>query len=173
MYCTSKRVCMNNNKPVTVSDVIRKDVSSSWPWLSIVLWVFVCVSDREKSVWRSSAVQSGSAWRHAWVMRWMSSRLSRLPSSSVITCAVAGSSFVRVSVCVLSCSQCRVLCCDGLQLLPTWKHKIRLSGLLYKMSPTYQSQSGCRHFSHFCGLLCFRHNWRAVTMKQIRPIINY
>lgn len=42
----------------------------------------------------------------------MSSRLSRLPSSSVITYAVAGSSFVRISVCVLPSSQCCALCCE-------------------------------------------------------------
>lgn len=116
LFCTltaSKRVFMNNNTPLIVaSDMISKAASSSWPWLSwvcvsetICQCVCVCfkVSMWEKSVWCSSAGQRGTAWRYVWVMRWMSSRLSRLPSSSVITYAVVGSSFVHLSVCLCVC----------------------------------------------------------------------
>lgn len=103
-----KRVFMNDNKPDTaVSGVISKDAARSWPWLArcvsrilferIYLLLFVCV---KRACDVPFAGQRGTAWRHAWVMRWMSSRLSRLPSSFVITYAVVGSSFLRLSVCV-------------------------------------------------------------------------
>lgn len=139
-----KRAFMNDNKPDTaVSGVISKDAARSWPWLArcvsrilferIYLLLFVCV---KRACDVPFAGQRGTAWRHAWVMRWMSSRLSRLPSSFVITYAVVGSSFLRLSVCVCAwvCSQAVSamssavknslyvsLWFQGLHLLPGWK----------------------------------------------------